>query len=90
MNKIIRIIIICCLCSITLISDESDESDLINYLNAHDYDIDQKSYKGWIRVFNNEEYRKKYGFNKIAEEEILMIIKILKDLDEKKITGRMK
>jgi hypothetical protein len=85
MNKLLIIIITVTL----LISSGFNKKYEINHspseiITMYNIDIDSKSIKGWLRILYSEEKCKDYNLN-MSEKDKKIIIKYIKDLENKKI-----
>jgi hypothetical protein len=81
-----KIILIFAFLFIITISDahEFDYNEVAYIIERNDLDIDSKSIKGWIRIFNSRDKIYDYGYD-ISDYEREMMIKYFKELKNKKI-----
>jgi len=75
---------------IPLCAQNKKNLDVENVLEMGGYDIDSKSYSGWLRLFHNKENLKRYKLDYLSDETIDIYILQLETLNKNKIVGKLK
>jgi glucose-6-phosphate dehydrogenase assembly protein OpcA len=78
------------LLTIPITATEIDEINVHYILRDNGYDLDSKSYNGWLRIFNNKDILYKYELGHLSRNEIELCIKQLIELKNNKIVGKLK